>query len=148
MKVTILIDSPISSVFTMISSFKEREKWFLNVTNITYRNPSEEMQPGAHFTLTAVEGKHTSTLKGTNKEIISPTYYSFELHADKYVMYLTYKLHADGQHTLVEQELETIYHSSFINFLEKLDKNSKKQTAELLLSSLKDHCELKGKEPN
>ncbi|MFS0865031.1 SRPBCC family protein [Fredinandcohnia sp. 179-A 10B2 NHS] len=148
MKITKLIDLPISSVFAMISSSKEREKWFLNVTNITYHNQLDEMKPGATYTLTAVEGNHTVTLKGTNKDIISPTLYSFELRADKYVMYITYRLHADGNRTLVEQEFETIYHLSFMNFVEKLFKSITKQTAELVLSGLKAHCELKGKEPN
>lgn len=141
MKQSIIIEAPITVVFDSISKAEHREKWFMNVTSIRYTNPNDDTKSGATFQLMAEEGKEKVTLLGKNKEVHSPTVFAFELESQTYFMNFTYRLHAQGGHTLVEQEFETKYHKAFANLVEKFFKSSSKQTGDYILSGLKDYCE-------
>ncbi|MFT4415773.1 SRPBCC family protein [Fredinandcohnia humi] len=141
MKQSILIHSPITKVFEAISTAEAREKWILHVTSITYPNQHQETQPGAPFQLIAVKENKNMIIRGLNKDILYPTLFSFDLYAENYVMRFSYRLHEQGEKTVVEQDFTTIYNNSFMNVIEKLFNSSTKETGDLLLQELKKFIE-------
>lgn len=145
MKLSIVIEAPITDVYECIAKASMREKWFPNVTSIRYSNLADEGQPHASFQLMAKEEKEHVTLIGRNKEVSKPTLFTFELESQTYIMTFSYYLQQQGESTIVEQVFETTYHRPIMNVIDKLFKSSTKQTGEFVLSSLKEFFEAKVK---